>query len=246
MPKAKISELALALQLNVLVGDWLEGTVESSDIHRPALEMAGYFDHYPANQIQILGKTELDFFTALDEDTQLSRAQGLLEPGPPCLIITRNLPLPASIAQPARVKNVPVLGSSLSTTRLVSRLGHWLDNALAPRKTLHGVFVDLFGIGVLLTGSSGIGKSETALELIKMGHRLIADDAVEIRRPAEDILVGTCPGVLANLLEIRGLGIIDVFKIFGAGAVRPRSEEHTSELQSRPHLVCRLLLEKKN
>jgi len=100
-------------------------------------------------------------------------------------------------------------------------MGHWLDNVLAPHRTLHGVFVELFGVGILMTGVSGIGKSEVALELIKKGHRLIADDAVEIRRPAEDILVGTCPPVLVNLLEIRGLGIIDVSKIFGAGAVRP-------------------------
>lgn len=104
---------------------------------------------------------------------------------------------------------------------MISCLGHWLDNALAPRKTMHGVFVELYGVGVLLTGISGIGKSETALELIKKGHRLIADDAVEVRRPSDDILVGSCPSVLLNLLEIRGLGIIDVVSVFGASAVRP-------------------------
>lgn len=168
-----------------------------------------------------MGNTENDFYYSLDVGAQRERASQLLLAETPCLIFSRNLPPPEAIARQADLAKVPLLGTSLPTTRLTTRLGHWLDNALAPRQTLHGVLLDLFGVGVLLTGESGIGKSETALDLIKMGHRLIADDAVEIRRPSENILVGRCPRVLTNLLEIRGLGIIDVVKVFGVGAVRP-------------------------
>lgn len=222
MPEANGAQLADALKLTVLFGaDWLDKEVRTADIHRPALEMAGFFAHYPGERVQVMGKTETDFFSGLQPSIQAERARQLVLPQTPCLIFSRGIiPAKAIIAQAEAVK-VPVLGTDLPTTRLISRLGHWLDNVLAPRQTLHGVLVDLFGVGVLMTGVSGIGKSETALELIKKGHRLIADDAVEIRRPSEEVLVGTCPGVLTNLLEIRGLGIIDVCKIFGAGAVRP-------------------------
>lgn len=222
IPEATVGELTAALNLQVLSGEaWLGKIISSADIHRPALEMAGYFDHYPGYRIQVMGRTETNFYMTLPELTRKDRAVHLLLNETPCLIFSRNLEPPLSISQQANIVQVPVLGTSLATTRLTTRLGHWLDNALAPRQTLHGVFLDLFGIGVLLTGESGVGKSETALDLIKMGHRLIADDAVEIRRPAEDVLVGTCPPVLTNLLEIRGLGIIDVSKIFGVGALRP-------------------------
>ncbi|HOB35323.1 MAG: HPr(Ser) kinase/phosphatase [Firmicutes bacterium] len=222
MPETTAAQLVAALKLNVLVGEeWLDRKVVTADIHRPALEMAGFFAHFPAERVQVMGMTETHFFNELDPSTQLERAKKLLSPQTPCLIITRNLQPAAALVRAARAARVPIFGTALPTTRLISRMGHWLDNALAPRKTLHGVLVDLFGTGVLITGPSGIGKSETALELIQKGHRLIADDAVEIRRPSEDILVGTCPPVLANLLELRGVGIIDVTKLFGAGAVRP-------------------------
>jgi HPr kinase/phosphorylase len=222
MSDAKVAKLVTALKLNVIEGmDWLEKTVETSDIHRPALEVAGYFAHYPAERIQVIGQTESDFFEELGLNTQRQRAEKLIQANTPCLIFSRGLQPHSTILDCARKVRTPVLGTSLPTTRLFSRLAHWLDNTLAPRRTMHGVFVELFGVGVLLTGASGIGKSETALELIKRGHRLVADDAVEIRRPAEDVLVGTSPAMLANLMEIRGLGIIDVCNMFGAGAVRP-------------------------
>lgn len=222
MPEAKVAKLVTALKLNVLQGqDWLSKSVETADIHRPALEVAGYFDHYPSERIQVIGQTESDFFAKLDIKTQQQRAESLLSNDTPCFIFSRDIqPVKHFFVSAAAVK-IPLLGTSLPTTRLFSRLAHWLDNALAPRRTMHGVFVELFGVGVLLTGASGIGKSETALELIKRGHRLVADDAVEVRRPAEDVLVGTSSEVLVNLMEIRGLGIIDVCSMFGAGAVRP-------------------------
>jgi HPr kinase/phosphorylase len=222
MSETTVAALAAALNLSVFAGeDCLGKTVETADIHRPSLEVAGYFDHYPALRVQVIGKTESEFFAELAPQIQQQRADKLVIPTTPCLIFTRNLEPHRAIIDCARITKTPLLRTSLPTTRLISRLGHWLDNALAPRKTLHGVLVELFGVGVLITGVSGIGKSETALELIRKGHRLVADDAVEIRRPSEDVLVGSCPAVLANLIEIRGLGIIDVCKIFGAGAVRP-------------------------
>ncbi|MGI6364313.1 MAG: HPr(Ser) kinase/phosphatase [Bacillota bacterium] len=222
VPTATAKDLAAALALEILIGEeWLDKAITIADINRPALEMAGYFDHYPGDRVQVLGQTETDFFNTLEPEIQRDRARRLLLAETPCLIFSRDLEPPEAIFHQANRAQVPVLGSSLATTRLITRLGHWLDNALAPRQTLHGVLMDLFGVGVLLMGESGVGKSETALELIKMGHRLIADDAVEIRRPAETVLVGRCPRVLTNLLEIRGLGIIDVVKVFGFGAVRP-------------------------
>lgn len=222
MPETTVQALASALNLTVFTGsDWLERSVITSEIHRPGLEMAGFFVHNPVTRVKVIGQTEFDFFGRLSEDVQMERARRLMHAETPCLILSRGLQPPPVIADCARDAQVPVLGANIPTTRLISRLGHWLDNTLAPRITLHGVFVELFGVGVLLTGTSGIGKSETALELIKQGHRLVADDAVEIRRPSEEILVGSSPDVVANLLEIRGLGIIDVCKVFGAGAVRP-------------------------
>lgn len=222
MPKATVAQLVEAVKLRVIQGEAELGKVViSADIHRPALEVAGYFEHYPPERVQVVGQTESDFFGFLVDNVKVERVRQLLLPQTPCLIFSRGIQPHPVFKSRAQEVNVPLLGTDLATTRLITRLAHWLDNALAPRKTMHGVFVELYGVGVLLTGKSGIGKSETALELIKRGHRLVADDAVEVRKPAEDVLVGRCPSVLANLMEIRGLGIIDVCSMFGAGAVRP-------------------------
>jgi HPr kinase/phosphorylase len=175
----------------------------------------------PPARVQVIGQTEHEFLQGLPEGQLRERAERLLDKDTPCFIFARSLPPPPAFIEFAQPAGVPLLGTSLPTTRLISRLSHWLDNALAPRLTVHGVLVELFGVGVMITGKSGIGKSETALSLIKRGHRLIADDAVEIWRPAEDILVGRTPKVLANLIEVRGLGIIDVCSLYGAGVIRP-------------------------
>jgi HPr kinase/phosphorylase len=138
----------------------------------------------------------------------------------PCIIITRGLEAPIELLEHSNVSNVPVLRSSLATTILQSRVTNFLERKLAPTATIHGVLVDVYGIGMLITGGSGIGKSETALELVKRGHRLIADDAVEIRQTSDGQLHGSAPELIRHLLEIRGLGIINVMTLFGAGAVR--------------------------
>lgn len=138
----------------------------------------------------------------------------------PAIILSRDMQIPSELIEASETNGVPVLRSPLKTTRLSSRLTNFLESKLAPTTAIHGVLVDIYGVGVLITGKSGVGKSETALELVKRGHRLVADDCVEIRQEDQDTLVGNAPDLIEHLLEIRGLGIINVMTLFGAGAVR--------------------------
>lgn len=194
--------------------------ITTSDISRPGMEMAGYFTYYPAQRIQLLGKTELSFFHELSSEEQEDRMQGLCTYDTPAIILSRGLNAPDALINAANDVGVPVLQSMLTTTRLSSLLTTFLESHLAPITAMHGVLIDIYGIGVLLTGSSGVGKSETALDLVRRGHRLVADDSVEIRQEHPGVLVGTSPELIRHLLEIRGLGIINVMTLFGAGAVR--------------------------
>ena len=195
-------------------------TIVTSDISRPGLEMAGYFTHYPANRVQLLGTTELSFFEMLPDTVKLERMRKLCSPSTPAVIISRGIDVPQQLIDAANEHQVPVLSTSMTTTRFSSRLTNYLESKLAPMTAVHGVLVDVYGIGILLTGKSGVGKSETALELVKKGHRLVADDCVEIRQEAENLLIGDPPPLLEHLLEIRGVGIIDIMTLFGASAVR--------------------------
>ncbi|MCH7322852.1 HPr(Ser) kinase/phosphatase [Solibacillus sp. MA9] len=195
--------------------------ITTSDISRPGLEMAGYFTHYPANRVQLLGKTELSFFEMLPKDEKVSRMKRLCSEQTPAIIISRGLEVPQELIDASNENHVPVLITSLTTTRFSSRLTNFLESKLAPTTAMHGVLVDVYGIGVLIMGKSGVGKSETALELVKKGHRLVADDSVEIRQEGENMLIGSPPPLLEHLLEIRGIGIIDIMTLFGASAVRP-------------------------
>lgn len=191
-----------------------------SDISRPGLEMAGYFTHYPANRIQLLGKTELSFFAMLKPEERLDRMMKLCTDDTPAIIVSHDVDVPEELVIASSEKHVPVLGTKMTTTRFSSLLTNFLESQLAPTTAVHGVLVDIYGIGVLLTGKSGVGKSETALELVKKGHRLVADDCVEIRQEGENTLVGHPPKLIEHLLEIRGVGIIDIMTLFGASAVR--------------------------
>lgn len=195
--------------------------ISTSDISRPGLEMAGYFTHYPANRVQLLGKTELSFFEMLPTEVKRERMAKLCSDETPAIIISRGLDVPKELMEASNEYNVPVLTTNQTTTRFSSRLTNFLEGKLAPTTAVHGVLVDVYGIGVLITGKSGVGKSETALELVKKGHRLVADDSVEIRQESENFLIGSPPPLLENLLEIRGIGIIDIMTLFGASAVRP-------------------------
>lgn len=195
--------------------------ITTSDISRPGLEMAGYFTHYPANRVQLLGKTELSFFEMLPSLERYERMERLCSNETPAIIISRDLSVPEELIEASNKNDVPVLTTKLTTTRFSSRLTNFLESKLAPTTAVHGVLVDIYGIGVLIIGKSGVGKSETALELVKKGHRLVADDSVEIRQEAENLLTGSPPPLLEHLLEIRGIGIINVMTLFGASAVRP-------------------------
>lgn len=216
-----VEDLVRKFDLEVVCGsEGLDHKIKVSDLSRPGLEMAGYFTYYPAERIQLLGKTELSFFHKLNEEERQDRMRKLCRKETPCICITRNFEAPPELVRPASEMGLPVLRTELPTTKFASRVTNYLEDVLAPRATMHGVLVDVYGVGILLVGASGIGKSETALELVKRGHRLVADDAVEIRQTAENRLVGNAPHLIRHLLEIRGLGIINVMTLFGAGAVR--------------------------
>lgn len=221
MAKVKTIDLIDEFQLELVCGE--EGVnrpITTSDLSRPGLEIAGYFDYYPADRIQILGMTELSFFSKLNDAERISRMQMLCSDITPCIIITRDLEVPKELLMASESVSVPVLRTSMKTTRFSSRLTNFLESKLAPTTAVHGVLVDIYGVGVMITGKSGVGKSETALELVKRGHRLVADDCVEIRQEDDDTLVGNSPELIEHLLEIRGVGIINVMTLFGAGAVR--------------------------
>ncbi|PLS06984.1 HPr(Ser) kinase/phosphatase [Neobacillus cucumis] len=221
MPKVRTKDILEKFQLELISGEeGINRPITMSDISRPGIEMAGYFEFYPAERIQLLGKTELFFFRELSPSERASRMEKLCTDITPAIIVTRGLDVPEELIEASERESVPVLRTNMVTTRFSSHLTNFLESKLAPTTAVHGVLVDVYGIGVLITGKSGVGKSETALELVKRGHRLVADDCVEIRQEDQGTLVGTSPDLIEHLLEIRGLGIINVMTLFGAGAVR--------------------------
>ncbi|GLB59813.1 HPr(Ser) kinase/phosphatase [Cytobacillus sp. NCCP-133] len=221
MVKVRTKDIIEKFGLELIAGEeGINRPISMSDISRPGLEMAGYFDYYPGERVQLLGKTELTFAEKLNDSDRGSRLERLCTDITPGIIITRSLEIPQELMEAAERESVPLLRTKQKTTRFSSLLTNFLESKLAPTTAVHGVLVDIYGIGVLITGKSGVGKSETALELVKRGHRLVADDCVEIRQEDEDYLVGNSPELIEHLLEIRGLGIINVMTLFGAGAVR--------------------------
>lgn len=221
MPKVRTKDIYERFNLELISGEeGINRPITTSDISRPGIEIAGYFEYYPAERIQLLGKTELSFFAELPVHERVSRMERLCTDITPAIIVTRELEVPVELIEASERESVPVLRANMKTTRFSSRLTNYLESKLAPTTAVHGVLVDIYGIGVLITGKSGVGKSETALELVKRGHRLVADDCVEIRQEDQDTLVGASPDLIEHLLEIRGLGIINVMTLFGAGAVR--------------------------
>ncbi|MCY7624691.1 HPr(Ser) kinase/phosphatase [Bacillus safensis] len=221
MPKVRAKDIMEQFHLELVSGEeGINRPITISDLSRPGIEMAGYFTYYPKERVQLLGKTELSFFEQLPERERKQRMMSLCTDITPAIILSRDRDVPKELIEASNENGVPVLRSSLKTTRLSSRLTNFLESKLAPTTAIHGVLVDVYGVGVLLIGKSGVGKSETALELVKRGHRLVADDCVEIRQEDQDTLVGSAPELIEHLLEIRGLGIINVMTLFGAGAVR--------------------------
>ncbi|GGH75522.1 HPr kinase/phosphorylase [Compostibacillus humi] len=199
--------------------DGIHREIITSDISRPGIEMTGYFKYYPKERLQLIGKTEMTYFLGLSEEEQRDRAERLCTDVTPGIVISRGMDVPQALIDAANEAGVPILHSPRKTTRVISRLTNFLEAKFAPFTAVHGVLVDVYGVGVLITGQSGVGKSETALELVKRGHRLVADDSVEIRQEDYDTLIGSSPPLIEHMLEIRGLGIINVMTLFGAGAV---------------------------
>ena len=194
--------------------------IVSMDIDRPGLELTGYMDFFDENRVIIFGLTEYSYLGQFDDEKQYAIIDSLLSRRPPCIIIARSLQPSDAIVRSAEKNGVPILRSAETTSAISASLITFLNAVLAPRITRHGVLVEVYGEGVLLIGDSGVGKSEIAVELIKRGHRLIADDAVEIKRVSNRTLVGSSPENIRHFIELRGIGIINARRIFGMGAVK--------------------------
>ena len=190
------------------------------EINRPALQFAGFFEYFDSDRLQIVGIVEYTYLQRLPEETRRANLRKLFSSNIPCMILCRSLPLLPEIEQYAIEFDVPVFSTHENTTDFLGEIIRWLRTQLAPRTQLHGVLMDIYGVGVLITGDSGVGKSETALEMIKRGHRFVADDAVEIRRVSHETLVGSCPPNIQYFLELRGIGIIDIQRMYGVESVK--------------------------
>ena len=196
--------------------------IEVSNSTRPGLQLANYWDFFAYERPQLLGLVEMTYLSSLDESTRRERLTRLFNYDLPCIIICRGIPCFDEMLVLAAAHRIPIYSSKKETTRFELELVNYLNTALAPSETRHGVLVNVFGTGVLITGNSGVGKSEAALELIKRGHQLVADDVVLIHRINEHLLEGESPERVRHFMEIRGVGIINVANIYGAGAVQRR------------------------
>lgn len=194
--------------------------ITNTDVNRPGLQMVGFFDYFDNNRIQIMGKVEFTYLEQFHADERAEKIEQLMSQRIPALIVTRGLQIFPEMIELAEKYNVPLLRSESGTSAFMSALIAYLNVQLAPRRTRHGVLVEVYGEGILILGESGVGKSETAIELVKRGHRLVADDAVEIKRVSDKTLVGSSPEIIRHFVELRGIGIIDVKEIFGIGAVK--------------------------
>lgn len=220
--KVKLQKIVEKMNLKNLIPDVdLSDTfVEVPDINRPALQLTGFFEHFDSDRVQIIGYVEYTFLEKMEEEKKKEIYQTFLSYQIPCLIFCRNLPPEEMLLEMAEKANVPVFQTEKKTSEFTSELIRWLNVELAPCISIHGVLVDVYGVGVLIMGESGIGKSEAALELIKRGHRLVSDDVVEIRRVSDESLVGSAPDITRHFIELRGIGIVDVKTLFGVLSVR--------------------------
>jgi len=194
--------------------------ITQPDVNRPALQLAGFFHHFDAERVQIIGHVEMAYLEQMDEEQRLNVLSRLMDFHIPCIVFSRNMEISERLVRLATEKEVPLLRTSKTTSSIMAEIIRWLNVELAPRITIHGGLVDVYGEGILIMGESGIGKSEAALELIKRGHRLVADDAVEIKKVSDDTLIGSAPDITRHFIELRGIGIIDVKTLFGVESVK--------------------------
>ena len=200
-----------------------EIVISAQSINRPGIQLAGFYDYFDADRIQLMGKVETAYLQGFTTDVRREKLEKLMQQGIPALIVCHNVELMPECLEAARKYNVTLLKTKMRTEELMVIIVSFLKDKLAPRITRHGVLIEVYGEGVFITGESGLGKSEAALELIKRGHRLISDDAVEIKKTNSKTLVGSSPELIQNYIELRGIGVVDVRQIFGAHAVK-RSE----------------------
>ena len=220
--KKLVEEFSLEVAFASTDFDVIRVTVE--DVARPGLQLAGYFDHFEPMRLQIMGNAEMSYLAKLTAEQRLEIFDRLFAYKFPALLIARDLLPDPQCLEMAKKYNVTLLRTHEPTSTIISAIITYLNAALAPRITRHGVLMEVYGEGLLLTGDSGMGKSEAAVELLKRGHRLIADDAVEIRKISGNTLVGTAPELIRNYVEMRGIGVINVAKLFGMGAVKAENE----------------------
>ncbi len=194
--------------------------IETTDVNRPGLQIAGFFDYFDPRRIQILGMVETTYLSGMSSEERYKSIDNFFSKKIPVAIVTRGMEIFPEMLEVAKKYEINILRTSLGTSSFMSAIIAFLNVELAPRITRHGVLVEVYGEGVLILGESGIGKSEAAVELMKRGHRLVADDAVEIRRVSSKALVGSSPEIIRHFIEMRGIGIVDVKKIFGMGAVK--------------------------
>ncbi len=204
----------------VKVGNPDEITIAIADVTRPGLQLAGHYDHFGPDRIQLIGNMETAFLEKLTHEERLKSVDALFAKKIPCLIMTRHHVIFPEVEACAIKHQIPVLRTNEVTSTFMSSLIKFLNVELAPRSSMHGVLIEVYGEGILILGESGVGKSETALEVVKRGHRLIADDLVEVRRVSDTTLLGRAPEIIRHLIEIRGIGILDVKELYGVSSVK--------------------------
>ncbi len=225
MGKINLVDMADTLSLETIyIGKNKTVDILNNNFNRPGLQLAGYFKFYADRRVQVMGMVEMSYINSLSEEEQLRSVDKYFSHGLPFLVITRKLDIPNCIIDAAKKYDIPVFRSGLATTDLIRTLISYIEDALLPSTTVHGVMLDIFGQGVLIMGQSGVGKSETALELLERGSKLVADDAVFIKKKHDGILMAESPELLKYFMEIRGVGIIDVKALFGIGSIVEKKE----------------------
>ncbi|ERI90114.1 HPr(Ser) kinase/phosphatase [Clostridiales bacterium oral taxon 876 str. F0540] len=213
-----IENLIEDLKLEIIVQGKEQKEISLSDLNRPGLQFSGFYNYFANERVQVVGMAEWSFLDAMQPELRKKRLKKFFQFETPCVVVSRGLEPHAELIEAAKENNRWVLRTNSITTRFISKLTNYLDDKLAPETRMHGVLVDVYGIGMMITGESGIGKSETALELIKRGHRLVADDAVDIKE-IDGILKGRAPYITSGMMEVRGMGIIDVPALYGLSSV---------------------------